>query len=172
MLICALTAITVFAIANAKMFMDTFYIGIDVSLMPKYVFEIWFAQTIYIILALASYIIFKSHFSTYQSIYLSILTILTCELAWEFAIELNNTGFHWAITDVTLYLARYIPVYYLLIYAKLHILKVDWTMTTTLAIGVISSAILFAFHPFQQEIYFRALWAIPLLAYAHNIKTS
>jgi len=136
---------------------------------PIRLFNAFFAQIVWLWLAGLSYLIFNKRFTSYQSIFLCILTILSAELIWELPVNmLFSTG---QVTDFTLYLARFNPLYLLLAYGLIHKIGNPRYFLFLWVPGFVSFVILFFgvspyCPPFWNPAYFRAVWGSSFLGYA------
>jgi len=135
-------------------------------------FIAFFAQIVWLWLAGLSYLIFRKRFNSHQSVFLAVLTVLSAELIWEFPINIKHGLFAtFPITDFTMYLARFIPLYLLLAYGLIHKIGNHHYFPFIWIPGVVSFFILlfisFRDYPsFWNKHYFRAVWCICFLAYA------
>ena len=139
------------------------------------VFYGFFAQIVWLCLVALSYLVFRKRFNSYQSVFLSVLTLLSAELSWEFPLNIRSQVFAMLpVTYLTLYLARFIPLYLLLAYGLMHKIGTPHYFPFIWIPGVVSSLILFFsvcpnYPPFWNAHYFRAVWAISYLGYAYML---
>jgi len=140
---------------------------------PTVLFNAFFMQIVWLWLAGLSYLIFRKRFNSYQSVFLSVLTILSAELIWEFPINIRYGSFtSFPVTVFTMYLARLIPLYLLLAYGIIHKIGKPHYFPFIWIPGFVSFVILFFgvspyCPPFWNPSYFRAVWGSSFLAYAY-----
>jgi len=159
-----------FAVVSPVSFVR-FFVGRPYSLVDLCI--AFFAQIVWLWLAGASYLLFRKRFYSYQSVFLSVLTILSAQLIWEFPLNIRFGSFATPITAFTLYLARFIPFYLLLAYGLIHKIAKSHYFPFIWIPGVVSFLILlfgvspYDSLPFVDVHYSRAVWCVPFLIYAY-----
>lgn len=167
-LVLALFGVTTYALIRPITFLS--FVGAISSVpMLSCLPILLFAQVIWIVLLIGTVYFFGKHYTWIQTIYLSSLTLLTAQLIWELPIEIH----HWAATtftllDLTLYIARYVSVYYLLSY--LPNMRFNYWLLLSTWTAIVSGIMLYFFTPFQQQDYFRVFWVVPLIILAYLMK--